>query len=107
MVYDCKVLRQAGIRSVFTPGSLSIALAQGATTGTTIATVTGASGSLKYKKNPTERATFDLATATYAGTALTSGSTEIAVAEGEHHRDVDIVSTKVARVGYVTVTAAE
>ena len=106
MVYDCKVLRQAGIRSVFTPGSLTIALAKGSTTGKTIATVTGASGTLSYKKNPSERATFDLATATYGGTALTSGSTEIAVAEGDIIEIVDIVSTKVARVGYVTVTAA-
>lgn len=106
MVYDCKVLRHTAIRSVFTPGSLTIALAKGSTTGTTIATVTGSSGSLKYKKNPTTRATYDLATATYGGTALTSGSTEIAVAEGDIIEIVDIVSTKVARVGYVTVTAA-
>ena len=106
MVYDCKVLRQTAIRSVFTPGSLTIALAKGVTVGTTIATVTGSSGSLKYKKNPTTRATYDLATATYGGTALTSGSTEIAVAEGDIIEIVDIVSTKVARVGYITVTAA-
>ena len=106
MVYDCKVLRQTAIRSVYTPGSLSIALAKGATTKTTIATVTGASGTLKYTKNPTTRATYDLAAATYGGTALTSGSTEIAVAEGDIIEIVDIVSSKVAKVGYITVTAA-
>ena len=105
-IYGHKVTKAAAILSVYTPGSLSIALAKGATTKTTIATVTGSSGTLKYKKNPTERATFDLATATYGGTELTSGSTEIVVAEGDIIEVVDIVSTKVAKVGYITVTAA-
>jgi hypothetical protein len=106
MVYDHKVTRSAAVRPVYTPGSLTIALAKGATAGTTIATVTGSTGTLKYKLNPASRATYDMATATYGGTALTSGTTEIPANEGDIIEIVDIVSTKVASVGYVTVTAA-
>jgi len=105
-VYAHKVLRTTAIRAVYTPGSITLAAAVGATTGTTIITVTGNDGTLKYKKNPSTRATYDLATATYGGTALTSGTTEIAVAEGDIIEVVDIVSTKVAKVGYITVTAS-
>lgn len=104
--YGHKVTNPKAIKNVYTPGSLSIALAQGATAGTTIATITGNAGTLKYKLNPATRATYDLATATYGGTSLTSGTTEIAVSEGDILEVVDIVSTKVAKVGYITVTAA-
>lgn len=106
-VYAHKVLRSVAIRAVYTPGAITIALAAGATAGTTIATVTGNAGTLKYKVNPASRATYDLATATYGGTALTSGTTEIAVAAGDVIEVVDIVSTKVAKVGYVTVSASQ
>jgi len=106
LAYDSKVLRQVAINAVYTPGSLAIALAKGATAGTTIATITGNAGTLKYKVNPAERATYDLATATYGGTALTSGTTEIPVSEGDIIEVVDIVSTKVSKVGYIVVTAA-
>lgn len=105
-VYAHKVLRSVAIRAVYAPGSLTVTLAQGATTGTTIATVTGGSGSLKYKVNPSNRATYDLATGTYGGTALTSGTTEIPVTAGQVIEVVDIVSSKVAKVGYITVAAA-
>ena len=105
-VYAHKVLRSVAIRSVYAPGALTVTLAPGAAAGTTIATVTGGSGSLKYKLNPAERATINLATGTYGGTALTSGTTEIAVTEGQVIEVVDIVSSKVAKVGYVTVAAA-
>jgi len=106
LVFGHKVLKAAAVLSVYTPGSISIALAKGATAGTTIATITGNAGTLKYKVNPTERATYDLATATYGGTALTSGTTEIPVSEGDIIEVVDIVSTKVSKVGYIVVTAA-
>lgn len=105
-VYGHKVLRSIAIRALYTPGSLTLAAAVGATTGTTIITVTGSAGTLKYKKNPSTRATYDLATATYGGTAITSGTTEIAVVAGDIIEVVDIVSTKVAKVGYITITAA-
>lgn len=105
IVYAHKVSRAVAIQNVYAPGSLSLTAAVGATTGTTIITV-AAGTAYKYKKNPTTRATYDLATATYGGTALTSGTTEIAVVEGDIIEVVDIVSTKVASVGYITVTAA-
>ena len=106
-VYGHKVLRSLAIRAIYTPGSLTIAAAAGASTaGTTTLTITGNAGTLKYKVAPTTRATYDLATATYGGTALTSGSTEIAVTAGQIIEVVDIVSSKVAKVGYITVTAS-
>ena len=37
----------------------------------------------KYKKNPTARATFGESASDYGGTSLTSGTTKIAVAEGD------------------------
>lgn len=106
IAYGHKVTNSDAVKCVYTPGSLSITLAQGATAGTTIATITGNAGTLKYKLNPASRATYDLATATYGGTSLTSGTTEIAVSEGDILEVVDIVTTKVAKVGYITVTAA-
>lgn len=104
-VYAHKVLRSVAIRAVYAPGSLTIALAAGATAGTTIATVTGGSGTLKYTINPSARATFNETSTAYGGTALTSGTTEIPVTAGQVIEIVDIVSSKVAKVGYITVTA--
>lgn len=102
-VFGHKVLRQVAIRAIYTPGALGITLAQGATAGTTIATVTGSAGSLEYIVNPSSRATYDAA---YDGTALTSGTTAIAVAEGDIIEIADITSSKVKKVGYITVTAS-
>ena len=81
-VYGHKVLRSTAIRSVFAPGSLGITLAVGSTSGTTIATVTGNTGSLYYKVAPATRATYGTTTTAYAGT-LTSGTTEITATEGQ------------------------
>ena len=105
MVLGHKVTRQVAINAVYTPGSLALSAAAGATTGTAIVTV-AAGTAYKYKKNPATRATYDLATATYGGTSLTSGTTEIAAVEGDIIEVVDIVSAKVASVGYITITAA-
>ena len=105
LVYDHKVLRSAAVRGVYSPGTIAIALGVGGTAGTTIATAAGSG--LKYKVNPATRATFDLATATYGGTALTSGTTEIAVVAGDIIEIVEITSTKVAKVGYVVVSVAD
>lgn len=104
-VYAHKVLRSVAIRAVYSPGSLGVTLTQGATAGTTIATVTGGSGTLKYTVNPSARATYNETSSAYGGTALTSGTTEIAVTAGQVIEVVDQVSSKVARVGYVTVTS--
>lgn len=105
-VYDHKVLRSVAIRAVYSPGSLVVAGDKGETEGTTKLTVTGGSGStFQYKKNPAERAVYGSTTAAYAGTALTSGNTEIDVKEGDIIEVVNLVSGKVANVGYITVKA--
>lgn len=107
-VYDHKVLRSIAIRAVYSPASLTLSAAQGASAGTTKITVTGGSGTtFQYKKNPAVRAMYDMTTAKYAGTALTSGTTEIDVAEGDIIEVVNLVSSKVASVGYYTVKAGD
>lgn len=108
-VYDHKVLRSVAIRAVYAPGSLTLAAAAGATAGTTKVTVSaGNSGTTySYKKNPAERAAYGITTAAYAGTTLTSGTTEIEAAEGDIIEVVNLVSGKVANVGYITVKAGE
>lgn len=103
-VFDHKVLRSAAIRAMFAPAALAITAAPSATAGQTVLTVSGSTGSLKYKVKPAERATFG---ATYSGTALTSGSTSIAVNPGDTIEVVDLVSSAVAAVGYITVSAAD
>ena len=106
-VYDHKVLRSVAIRAVYSPGSLTLSAAQG-TAGTTKLTVTGGSGStFQYKKNPPFRAIYNTATASYGGTSLTSGSTEINVSEGDIIEVVNLVSSKVASVGYYTVKVGD
>lgn len=107
-VYDHKVLRSVAIRAVYSPGSLTLAATQGTTAGNTVLTVTGGSGStFQYKKNPAERAVYGTTQTTYAGTALTSGTTEIPVVEGDIIEVVNLVSSKVASVGYITVKAGD
>lgn len=108
-VYDHKVLRSVAIRAVYSPGSLTLQAAQGATAGNTILTVAaGNSGTTyAYKKNPAARATYGTAKTVYAGTDLTSGTTEIPVAEGDIIEVVNLVSSKVENVGYYTVKAGD
>lgn len=106
-VYDHKVLRSVAIRAVYSPGSLTLTAAKGAE-GKTKLTVTGGSGSkFQYKKNPGARATYNMTTSAYSGTALESGTTEIDVAEGDVIEVVNLVSSKVASVGYYTVKAGD
>lgn len=108
MVYAHKVLRSAGIRCVYAPNFLAIAGAVAVSgSGKTILTVTDAAGtatSFKYVKNPTARQVYG---AVAAGSALTSASTEIAVAEGDIIEVVGIASTLVVSAGYHTVAANE
>lgn len=107
-VYDHKVLRSLAIRAVYSPGSLTLAATQGEAAGTTKLTVTGASGStFQYTKNPASRATYGTTAGNYSGTPLTSGTTEIPVTEGDVIEVVNLVSSKVASVGYITVKAGD
>lgn len=108
-VYGHKVLRSTAIRAVYTPASLTVSLTAGATSGTTKATITaGNTGTTyAYKLNPSSRATFNETATAYAGTSLTSGTTEIDVSEGDIIEIVNLSSSKVVAVGYVTVKATD
>lgn len=108
-VYDHKVLRSVAIRAIYSPGSLVMQAAQGATAGSTILTVSsGNSGTTyAYKKNPAERVVYGTTKTTYAGTDLTSGTTEIDVKEGDIIEVANFVSNKVQNVGYYTVKAGD
>ena len=108
-VYDHKVLRSIAIRAVYSPGSLMLQAAQGATAGNTVLTVaSGNSGTTyAYKKNPAARAVFGTTNTAYAGTSLTSGTTEIEAKEGDIIEVVNLVSNKVQNVGYYTVKAGD
>lgn len=108
-VYDHKVLRSVAIRAIYSPGSLTIQAAQGAAAGNTILTVvSGNSGTTyAYKKNPAERVTYGKTKTAYAGTDLTSATTEIDVKEGDIIEVVNLVSNKVQNVGYYTVKAGD
>lgn len=108
-VYDHKVLRSVAIRAVYSPNGLVLGAAQGTTAGKTkLIVVSGNSGTTyAYKKNPAERVTYGTTKTTYAGTDLTSGTTEIDVKEGDILEVVNLVSSKVTAVGYYTVKAGD
>ena len=108
-VYDHKVLRSVAIRAVYSPNGLVLGAAQGTTAGKTkLTVVSGNSGTTyAYKKNPAERVTYGTTKTTYAGTDLTSGTTEIDVKEGDILEVVNLVSSKVTAVGYYTVNAGD
>ena len=105
-VFGHKVVRSIAINAVFVPGALTLAAAQAATSGKTVITVTeAATSAFKYVKNPSELAKYG---ATYDGTALTSGTTQIAVAENDIIEVADLDSNgKVVNVGYHVVAASE
>ena len=107
-VYDHKVLRSVAIRAVYSPGSLVLSAAQGASGTTKLTAESGNSGTTyAYKKNPGSRAVYGTTSTNYAGTTLTSGTTEIEVKEGDIIEVVNLVSSKVASVGYYTVKAGD
>ena len=109
IVYDHKVLRSIAIRAVYTPGALGITAAVGSTKGKTVLTVTGADSgaTLAYKVNPASRAVYGETSTEYAGTSLTSGTTEITVNAGDIIEVAAFGSdSKAVKVGYITVTAA-
>ena len=107
-VYGHKVLRSTAIRAVYSPANLTVSLSAGSTAGKTVATVTaGNTGTTyAYKVNPSARATYNQTAASYAGTSLTSGTTEISAKAGDIIEIVNLSSSKVVAVGYVTVSAS-
>lgn len=109
MVYAHKVLRSQAIRAVYAPSALVASLAKGSASGTAIATITaGNTGTTyAYKVNPTVRATFNQTSASYSGTPLTSGTTEISASVGDVIEIVNLSSSKVVAVTYVSVGASD
>lgn len=109
MVYAHKVLRSAAIRAVYSPGALTVSLAAGSASDTTVATVSaGNTGTTyAYKINPASRATFNQTSSNYNGTALVSGTTEIAASAGDIIEIVNFSSSKAVAVGYITVAASD
>lgn len=101
MVYAHKVLRASAIIAMFAPAALGVTAAAGSTSGQTVLTVTGNTGSLKYRVAPAERAVFGESTAS-GFTALTSGTTAIAAAAGTIIEVVEVDgSSNVVAAGYV------
>ncbi len=112
MIYAHKVLRSVAIRAIYSPGSLTASLAAAtgdSASGKTVVTVTaGNTGTTyAYKLNPTSRATYDMTSSAYDGTSLTSGTTAIAVSAGDVIEVVNLSSSKVKAVAYLTVAASD
>ena len=112
MVYAHKVLRSIAIRSVYSPGSLTASLSAATgegSSGKTVVTVTaGNTGTTyAYKINPSVRASYDMTSSAYGGTSLTSGTTAIAVSAGDVIEVVNLSSSKVKAVTYLTVSASD
>lgn len=105
-VYAHKVLRSVAIRAVYAPGSLALSAAPASDVGKTVITVAeNATGSFKYIVSPAAPAKLG---DEYKGTALTSGTTKIAVNAGQVIEVADLDSDgKVVKVGYHTVKSAE
>lgn len=103
-VYDHKVLRSVAIRAVYSPGALVLSAVAGAAGKTKLTVVSGNSGTTyAYKKNPGQRVTYGTTKTVYAGTDLTSGTTEIDAKEGDIIEVVNLAGSKVTGVGYYTV----
>lgn len=100
MVYAHKVTRAEAVQIVYSPGTLTATAAAGSTTGTTNITATGATGTVKYRKNPSTRVVFGQSDSGFS--AITS---DIAVVVGDILEVVDFVSGKAEAVKYITVTA--
>lgn len=106
--YDHKVLRSIAIRAVYSPGALVLSAATGTAGKTKVTVVSGNSGTTyAYKKNPAQRASYGTTKTAYAGTDLTSGTTEIDTKEGDIIEVVNLVGSKVTGVGYYTVKAGD
>lgn len=105
-VFAHKVLRSVAIRALYAPGSLTVSAAAASTSGKTVLTVTEtATSAFKYNVSPAKSAVLG---ETYTGTALTSGTTQIAVTAEQVIEVADLDSDgKVKNVGYITVAASQ
>lgn len=114
LVYGHKVLRQAAIRAIYSPGPVAVSVAVGTSaagdTKVTATLTTGNAGSLAYKKNPTARVKYGTDSSDYNGTSMTSGSAKTIsscsvndiIEVVEFNSDGDAIN-----VAYITLTAAD
>lgn len=100
MVYEHKVTRGVAVQIMYAPGTLVATAAAGANVDETKITVTGASGSAKYRLNPTARVVYG-----QADTGFTAVATNPKPAVGDIIEVVDFVSAKAVAVKYISVTA--
>lgn len=100
MAYAHKVTRSSAVQVVYSPGTLTVTAAAGTGTGETALTVTGNSGTAKYRVNPTTRVVYD-----QADTGFTAVSTNPKPSVGDIIEVVDFVSSKAKAVAYIVVTA--
>lgn len=100
MAYAHKVTRASAVQAVYSPGSLNVTAAAGTGTGETALTVTGNSGTAKYRVNPTDRVIYD-----QADTGFTALSTNPKPSVGDIIEVADFVSSKAKAVAYIVVTA--
>lgn len=113
MVYAHDVARATAIRACYSPGTLALTVAVGTTTaGDTKVTATASgSNTLAYKVNPTSRIAYGTATATYAGTVMTSGTAKVIGSQVAGNiievAEFDETTGLCVKVGYVTLTAAD
>ena len=108
MVYAHKVLRGSAVRPVYAPGSLTVSLAKGSASGTSVATISaGNTGTTyAYKVNPSARVSYNQTSSSYGGTSLTSGTTEISVSDGDIIEIVNFSSSKAVAAAYVTADSS-
>lgn len=110
LVYGHKVLRSIAIRSVYTPGMLEIATAQGSTKGITqiIAAVSTEDNTLQYRLNPSSRAVYGMNKSDFGGTELTSGvALDVACKEGDIIEVAEFNASGLVNVGYATLKASD
>lgn len=93
---------------------LALAFAQGATSGTTIATVTAPTSidtdnaiSYKYAVNPSTMPRVGMPTPASGYTSLTSGTTEISVTAGDKIVIIAIQNSRIIQIGTHTAVASE
>lgn len=103
MVYDHKVLRDKGVRLLFSPAALAptLAAATASAAGKTKISVT-VTGTAKYRLNPTERVVYG-----QGDTGFTAISTDPSVSVGDVIEVAEFSDSKCVSVGYVTVEAED
>ena len=113
MCYGHDVLRATAIRACYAPGTLGLVVGVGTSAAgdaKVTATATG-SNTLAYKVNPTSRIAYGVATATYAGTAMTSGTAKVIAAQSAGNvievAEFDATTGLCVKVGYVTLKSAD